>query len=485
MAAVIRNVIFDWSGTLVDDLPAVLEATNHVLRRAGRPAMSAAEFRREFRLPFTGFYERHAAHVPMAQLEAWFHARFREVQDTVTELPHARAFLEFCRARGLRTLLLSSVHPEHFAVQTRGNGFDAYLDHPYLGVWDKRAKIREILAAHGLDPAATVFIGDMEHDIETAHHGGIRSVGVLTGYNGADQLRRAGPDLIVEHLGELRERLERRQMRLHPVPDLNGAPAGHRLPVATVGAAVFDPAGRVLMIRTHKWSDRWGIPGGKVKWGEPAEDALRRELREETALEVEDIRFVLVQDCIRSEEFYREEHFLLLNYACRTRTPEAVRLNGEAQEHRWVSVAEAFELPLNRPTQRLLEALAAPPTATPAVPDRIILAGLEVFCRVGVPDAERAQPQRLLLDLEIETDFTRAIRSDDVADTINYFDVAQRLKRLGEGREWRLIETLAAEAARLVVDAFGARAATAEVKKFILPETRHVSVRVRHVREAA
>lgn len=485
MPAVIRNVIFDWSGTLVDDLPAVLEATNHVLRQAGRPEVSRAEFRREFRLPFTGFYEQHVAHVPIAQLEAWFHARFREVQESVVELPHARAFLEFCRARGLRTLLLSTVHPEHFAVQTRGNRFDAYLDHAYLGVWDKRARIQEILTAHGLDPAATVFIGDMEHDIETARHGGIRSVGVLTGYNGADQLRRAGPDLIVEHLGELRERLERQQMRLHPVPDLNGHDAERRTPIATVGAAIFDPAGRVLMIRTHKWSDKWGIPGGKVKWGEPAEDALRRELREETALEVEDIRLVLVQDCIHSEEFYRDEHFVLLNYACRTRTPNAVQLNEEAQEHRWVALDEAFKLPLNRPTQRLLEALAAPPSAGQAVSGRIALADLEVFYRVGVPDEERAQPQRLLLDLEIETDLTRAIRSDDLAETINYFDVAERLKRLGEGRQWRLIETLAAEIARLVVHEFGARAATVEVKKFILPETRHVSVRTRHAREAA
>jgi phosphoglycolate phosphatase-like HAD superfamily hydrolase/ADP-ribose pyrophosphatase YjhB (NUDIX family) len=359
---VIRNIIFDWSGTLVDDLPAVWAATNHVLRRAGRPELTLAEFRAEFVLPFTGFYDKHVAGVPMAQLEEWFHAKFREVQHSVVELPHAREFLEFCRARGVRTLLLSTVHPEHFAVQTRGNGFDAYLDHPCTGVRDKRGKIHELLAAHGLDPAATLFIGDMEHDVETARHGGVGSVAVLTGYNGPAQLRRAGPDLIVEHLGELRARLERHAMRLHPAPDRNGA-GPRRRPVLTVGAAVFDPAGRVLMLRTHKWSGKWGIPGGKVEYGEACEEALRRELREETALEVADVRFVLVQDCIGSDEFHREEHFVLLNYACRTATPAAVALNAEAQEFRWVTPAQARALPLNRPTLRLLDALAAAPPA--------------------------------------------------------------------------------------------------------------------------
>ena len=81
---VIRNVIFDWSGTLVDDLPAVLEATNHVLRMAGVPEITRERFRAEFTLPFTGFYERYTPNVPMAQLEEWFHGRFREVQDSAS-----------------------------------------------------------------------------------------------------------------------------------------------------------------------------------------------------------------------------------------------------------------------------------------------------------------------------------------------------------------------------------------------------------------
>jgi phosphoglycolate phosphatase-like HAD superfamily hydrolase/ADP-ribose pyrophosphatase YjhB (NUDIX family) len=347
---VIRNIIFDWSGTLVDDLPAVWQATNFVLAQAEREELSLEQFRAEFSLPFTNFYDRHTPHVPLAQLEVWFHSHFRQAQDSVVALPHARAFLQFCRERAVRTFLLSTVAAEHFAVQEAATGFGEFLEKPYVGIVDKRKIIHTILAENNLAPAETVFIGDMQHDIETAKHGGIHSCAVLTGYNGLAQLRAAEPDLIVEHLGELREILERNAMNLT-------APTAV-LPIATVGGLIFNAAGEVLMIRTHKWSNKWGIPGGKTKWGETSEAALRRELKEETNLDITDIHFVLVQDCIHSPEFYRDAHFVLLNYTCRVAGQTAVTLNDEARESRWVTMAEAFTLPLNQPTRILLEAVA-------------------------------------------------------------------------------------------------------------------------------
>jgi phosphoglycolate phosphatase-like HAD superfamily hydrolase/ADP-ribose pyrophosphatase YjhB (NUDIX family) len=351
----IRNIIFDWSGTLVDDLPAVWRATNYVLAQSERAEMSLEQFRAEFCLPFTIFYDRHVPHVPLPQLENWFHSRFRQVQDSVCALPHAQEFLEFCRMRKLRTFLLSTVHRDHFAVQSAITGFGQYLEKPYLNVWDKRQKIHEILKENGLAPEETLFIGDMEHDIETAKHGGVHSCAVLTGYNTLEQLRAAEPDLIVEHLRELQEILQENELHLRPAECFEQKHA----PIVTVGALIFDPRDRVLMLRTHKWSNLWGIPGGKIKWGETSEAALRREVKEETNLAIDDIRFVLVQDCIHSKEFYRDAHFVLLNYTCRCAGEPAVRLNDEAREFRWMSIREALALPLNRPTRVLIEAIGS------------------------------------------------------------------------------------------------------------------------------
>ncbi len=350
----IRNVILDWSGTLVDDLPAVLEATNQVFRQAGLPELSRERFREEFCLPFERFYTRRLPGVSLPQLEAWFHPAFEQVQDQVTALPFARSFLEFCRRNGWRTFVLSSVHARHYTRQAAGLGFDALIEHAYVQIPDKTAKIRDVLAAHGLAPRETLFVGDMAHDLEAARHGGTWSCAVLTGYNQAHQLKACGPDLIVEHLGELQAILEQRGF------DLDSA--GGRSPgavVPTVGALIYNADNEVLLVRTRKWSDRWGIPGGKIKYGETAEDALRRELAEETGLAVREIRFVLAQDCISSAEFYREAHFLLLNYTCRCESSGPVVLNEEAQAFRWVDVGTAMQMDLNQPTRRLIEAVRA------------------------------------------------------------------------------------------------------------------------------
>jgi 7,8-dihydroneopterin aldolase/epimerase/oxygenase len=107
---------------------------------------------------------------------------------------------------------------------------------------------------------------------------------------------------------------------------------------------------------------------------------------------------------------------------------------------------------------------------------RISIVDLEVFYRVGVPDAERAQPQRLLLTVELESDFSAAAISDGITDTIDYFAVTQRLLKLGEGREWKLIEKLASDIADAVLAEFKPQSVSVEVKKFIISEARHVSV---------
>jgi dihydroneopterin aldolase len=113
---------------------------------------------------------------------------------------------------------------------------------------------------------------------------------------------------------------------------------------------------------------------------------------------------------------------------------------------------------------------------------KIKIADLEVFYRVGVPDAERAQPQRLLLTVEMEFDFSNAAKTDSIANTIDYFAVSQRLLKFGDGKSWRLIEKLAADICEMILAEFKPQSVTVEVKKFPIQQARHVSVTLTRAR---
>ena len=107
---------------------------------------------------------------------------------------------------------------------------------------------------------------------------------------------------------------------------------------------------------------------------------------------------------------------------------------------------------------------------------RIRISELEVFYHVGVPEEERAQPQRLLVSIDMDVEADAAVSTDDVGDTINYFEVSQALLQFGNGRSWKLLERLTVELAEMIAKQYQPVKVTVEVKKFILPEARFVSV---------
>ena len=203
----LRNIIFDWSGTLADDFPPVLDATNRLMETFGRPVFTIREFRETFRLPFRDFYDQILPGVPLEELEVQFGRYFEESAEPVVMLPHAREFLEFCAGRRMRLFILSSARPDFLRHQAESLGVLHFFEAIHAGVLDKRHALPGILSTHGLRPEETAFIGDMEHDVETALSCGVHAIAVLTGYDPGPKLMRAEPEVVVEHLGRLQRLL--------------------------------------------------------------------------------------------------------------------------------------------------------------------------------------------------------------------------------------------------------------------------------------
>jgi dihydroneopterin aldolase len=86
--------------------------------------------------------------------------------------------------------------------------------------------------------------------------------------------------------------------------------------------------------------------------------------------------------------------------------------------------------------------------------DRIFITALSAEAIIGIYDWEREVKQRLEIDLEIWMDLEAASGSDAIEDTLNYKAVAKRVLALVEGSRYRLVEALAGEIARVVLEEF-------------------------------
>ena len=303
-----KNLIFDWSGTLCDDLALTLEATNYVLAQYDRPALTREQFRAEFQLPYPDYYARKTPEAKLVDLEKFYRHAFDHAVTQVTIIPHAREFMEFCRKRGIRCFILTSMDPRAFDEQARFLGLKDYFKHIHSGVRNKEEYIYNLLRQHELNPADTAFIGDMQHDINAA------------------QLAVSTPDLTVPHLGSLQSLMERSGTRVS--------------------------------------------------------------------------------------------------------TADSIHING-----------------------------------------------LEFTCRIGVPEEERAVPQRLTAHITLTPPAAFADMAEDISRTIDYDALSRHLMALAQAEPTILLETLCRRLADACVQDFGAASATVELHKFILPFTQSVSVR--------
>jgi nucleoside triphosphatase len=121
-------------------------------------------------------------------------------------------------------------------------------------------------------------------------------------------------------------------------------------PEPTVGILIFNPKGELLLLQSHKWPGQYVVPGGHVELGERIEQTVIREAKEETGLDVRELRFLCWQEFVFDPSFWKRRHFLFFDYACRAESTE-VRLNDEAEDHLWIEPEKALELPIDSYTR--------------------------------------------------------------------------------------------------------------------------------------
>jgi ADP-ribose pyrophosphatase YjhB (NUDIX family) len=128
-----------------------------------------------------------------------------------------------------------------------------------------------------------------------------------------------------------------------------------QVPRIVVGALITNNKGEILLTTAEKWNGQWVVQGGHLHYGESLEDAVRREIKEETNHDVTDINFVCITESILPGDYYQKKHMVMIDYSCKAPNTNQIKLNSELQEFKWVSPEEALKMNITKETRFFIQ----------------------------------------------------------------------------------------------------------------------------------
>lgn len=115
-----------------------------------------------------------------------------------------------------------------------------------------------------------------------------------------------------------------------------------KYPKVVVGVFIFNDNNELLLVKAPRWHNKYSCPGGKIELGETFEDAIIRETKEETNLDIYDIKFISLSENTNLKKVYKKEdnHLIFVNYKAKVKNIEEIKLNSEGTDYKWLLLDE-------------------------------------------------------------------------------------------------------------------------------------------------
>jgi phosphoglycolate phosphatase len=198
-----KSVIWDWNGTLLDDVEVSVGIANEILGEHSLPVLEISHYREIFDFPVTSYWERAGmdlSRVDFERLSERFCNRFDELVHSIPLFDSALAILDESARRGAMQFVLSATEQSAlYAMLAQKN-----LGHHFTDIRGRKDRLahskvdvgRQMLAEHGIAPEDAVLIGDTLHDAEVARELGVDCVLVSTGHHSLRRLEASGAAVV-------------------------------------------------------------------------------------------------------------------------------------------------------------------------------------------------------------------------------------------------------------------------------------------------
>jgi len=199
----IKNVVFDWSGVISNDIKVVHKALLIVFEKLGIKKISLRQFREEFELPYTKFYEKYARGVSDDVLVSLYTKAIHSVEEPEM-FRGVKNVLEFLRSNGIRMAVLSTHMKTKLDKEIINYGLEGFFVSVKGNIHDKTDELVNLMKECKFDPRETAYVGDMAHDIEVGKKAKVLTVGVSWGYYSNERLAKSRPDVMIDNISEIK-----------------------------------------------------------------------------------------------------------------------------------------------------------------------------------------------------------------------------------------------------------------------------------------
>jgi len=205
----IETVVFDVSGVLIDDLPAVWRAEADAYEACGFEKInSVEEFKETFKLPVHEYHK--SMGVPddaVPRLEAEFRRAYQKHDGLISVFPEVREVLSRLREERVKLAIASNIPSDFLSEHLERFGLDGYFD-AVTGQDDcgeqkpSPEPVLSTLSRLGSKPGSSAFVGDMEQDVIAGKRAGVCTIAVCReeGYHPCLRLKRQNPDFVIYDL---------------------------------------------------------------------------------------------------------------------------------------------------------------------------------------------------------------------------------------------------------------------------------------------
>lgn len=200
----IKNIIFDYNGTLVDDHIISHNLANNILKKLGLKEISYDTYKKETDHPYMKFWEKFTD-TPKETLEELYKEELESSEHQVYLVEGTKELLKFCNEKKISLIILSAYEPKKLIQELKQENIYHYFMDIFGGVHDKKNAIQELINKHKINPKETIFIGDSAYDISVGNHAGVISVGASYGYEPVERLKKENPKFIIQSIIELKK----------------------------------------------------------------------------------------------------------------------------------------------------------------------------------------------------------------------------------------------------------------------------------------